>query len=331
MLTTSAKGRALDYNRVVGGRQFRGINYATAGLHNDVFVLIRETYHSDILKVNIGPDIDDEEVLMSFSDTSKMDLKRSWPSCATFNGLNLLVTDELQNSVLVFSTTGELLDTIGSLGKGREEFNRPSGIAVDSANNMYVADTLNHRIQKLSPTGSFIESWGKFGDADGSLNSPWGLCIDKDDFLYIADHKNHRIQKFSPDGNFVISFGNIGTRTETLNHPSDVSVDDFGDIYVADWVNDRIQIYDSHGIYVTSLTGSAVALSKWQEQYVKASPDVFKARRRVPSLEPETLFALPTCVSFDDSKSRLLAVDSQRWRIQIFDKVSNYSDPQFNI
>ena len=33
----------------------------------------------------------------------------------------------------------------------------------------------------------------------------------------------------------------------------------------------------------------------------------------------------------DQSKSRLLAVDSQRLRIQIFNKISNYTDPQFNI
>ncbi|MDC0035228.1 NHL repeat-containing protein [Chloroflexi bacterium] len=331
MLTTSVKGRALDYNRVVGGRQFRGINYAAEGLDDDVFVLIRETYHSNILKVNIGQTIDDEEVVMSFSDKSEMDFKHSWPTCAVFNGVNLLVTDELQNVVSVFSPDGKLLDTIGNLGTGEAEFNRPSGIAIDSAKNIYVADTLNHRIQKLSDAGSFIQSWGEFGDTEGFLNSPWGICIDKDDFVYIADHKNHRIQKFSPDGKFIISFGNVGTRTETLNHPADVAVDDSGDIYVADWVNNRIQIFDSNGIYLASLTGSAVALSKWQEQYVKASPDVYKARRRVRTLEPETLFALPTCVSFDSSKSRLLAVDSQRWRIQIFDKVSNYSDPQFNI
>ncbi len=331
MLTTSAKGRAFDYNRVVGGRAFRGIVYATKGTGNDFFVVLRDTYGSDVVKLTVGPDIDDEEIVVSFREVLEENFDGSWPSCAVFNGEHLLVTDELRNIISVFNPQGDLVKTIGGPGNGEIQFNRPSGITIDSDNNVYIADTLNHRIQKLSPDLAFIQSWGEFGDTHGSLNAPWGICTDGDDFVYVADHKNHRIQKFNADGAFIMSTGEFGSSASNLNHPSDVSVDESGDIYVADWVNNRVQIYDSTGIHIANLTGSAVELSKWQKQYVAASPDVYKARRRVSSLEPETLFALPTCVSFDDSKSRLLAVDSQRWRIQIFDKITNYSDPQFNI
>ena len=331
MLTTSAKGRAFDYNRVVGGRAFRGIVYATKGTGNDFFVVLRDTYEPDVVKLTVGPEIDDEEIVVSFREVLEENFDGSWPSCAVFNGEHLLVTDELRNIISVFNPQGDLVKTIGGPGNGEIQFNRPSGITIDSDNNVYIADTLNHRIQKLSPDLAFIQSWGEFGDTHGSLNAPWGICTDGDDFVYVADHKNHRIQKFNADGAFIMSTGEFGSSASNLNHPSDVSVDESGDIYVADWVNNRVQIYDSTGIHIANLTGSAVELSKWQKQYVAASPDVYKARRRVSSLEPETLFALPTCVSFDDSKSRLLAVDSQRWRIQIFDKITNYSDPQFNI
>ncbi len=71
-----------------------------------------------------------------------------------------------------------------------------------------------------------------------------------------------------------------------------------------------------------------------QSSYVfamKASPDMVKARRRVETLDPETRFALPTCVRFDTRRNRLYVVDSQRWRIQIFDKLDDYAEPQFNI
>jgi len=331
MLTTSAKGRAFDYSRVVGGRQFRGIIYATKGMGNDFFVVLRETYASDIIKLTIGPNLDDEEIVISFREVLEENFHGSWPSCAVFNGEHLLVTDELRNIISVFTPQGDLVKTIGGPGNGKLQFNRPSGITIDSDSNVYVADTLNHRIQKLSPDLVFIQSWGELGETDGLLNAPWGICTDGDNFVYVADHKNHRVQKFSSDGTFILSVGEFGSSASNLNHPSDVSIDESGDIYVADWVNNRVQIYDSIGIHIASLTGSAVELSKWQKQYVAASPDVHKARRRVPSLEPETFFALPTCVSFDDSKSRLLAVDSQRWRIQIFDKITDYSDPQFNI
>ena len=331
MLTTSAKGRAFDYNRVVGGRAFRGIVYATKGTGNDFFVVLRDTYGSDVVKLTIGPDIDDEEIVISFREVLEENFDGSWPSCAVFNGTHLLVTDELRNIISVFTPEGDLVKTIGGPGNGEIQFDRPSGITIDSNNNVYIADTLNHRIQKFSPDLEFTQSWGEFGDTHGLLNAPWGICTDKDNFIYVSDHKNHRVQKFDSDGVFIMSIGEFGSSASNLNHPSDVSVDQSGDIYVADWVNNRVQIYDATGIHIAGLTGSAVELSKWQKQYVAASPDVHKARRRVSSLEPETLFALPTCVSFDDSKSRLLAVDSQRWRIQIFDKITNYSDPQFNI
>jgi hypothetical protein len=51
----------------------------------------------------------------------------------------------------------------------------------------------------------------------------------------------------------------------------------------------------------------------------------------VETLGPETRFALPTCVRFDTRRNRLYVVDSQRWRIQIFDKLDDYAEPQFNI
>ena len=59
--------------------------------------------------------------------------------------------------------------------------------------------------------------------------------------------------------------------------------------------------------------------------------DVYKARRRVYTLEPEWRFALPSAVEFDSRNSRLMVADTQRWRIQIYNKLHDYADPQFNI
>ena len=116
-----------------------------------------------------------------------------------------------------------------------------------------------------------------------------------------------------------------------FNHPSDVAVDPDGDIYVCDWVNDRVQVFDGSGQYLLQMGGSAIELSKWQKRYIQGNPDVYKARRRVDSLEPEIKFALPTGVKFDTKNNRLFVVDSQRWRIQIFNKLDEYAEPQFNI
>ena len=93
----------------------------------------------------------------------------------------------------------------------------------------------------------------------------------------------------------------------------------------------RVQAFDADGRYITTFIGDAQELSKWQSEYVRSNPDVYKARRRVYSLEPEWRFALPAGVAFDAAGSRLMVADTQRWRIQIYNKVLDYSEPQFNI
>ena len=331
MLTISVKGRVLDYSRVVGGRAFRGITYATLGDGNDVFIITRDTYGSEILKTTIGLEIDDEEEILSFSKINKGIFDHSWPTCAAFNNGKLYVTDELKNCVTVFNTEGQFIKEFGSLGNNTGSFDRPSGIAIDSDNNIFVSDTLYHRIQKFSYEGEFILQFGSHGPKEGQLDSPWGMSLDRSGDLLVVDHLNNRVQKFSSDGEYRDTFGNKGTKAEILDHPTDIAVDMDGDIYVSDWANDRIQIFDENGTHITAVFGAAIELSKWQRQYVGGNPDVYKARRRVATLEPEKHFALPVGVTYDVEKSRLLVVDSQRWRIQIFNKLTNYSDPQFNI
>ena len=62
-----------------------------------------------------------------------------------------------------------------------------------------------------------------------------------------------------------------------------------------------------------------------------ANADVIKARRRAYSLEPEWRFALPRAVEFDEARGRLIVADTQRSRVQIYLKVKDYLEPQFNL
>lgn len=332
MLTISVAGRVLDFSHVVGGRPITGVVSLAFGEGDDVFIVKKSAIGTDVQRLSIGGEPGDEEITATFSELNEGLFDDSWPAClAVGPDHNVYITDELKSDIMVFDRDGNLLRRIGQPGSGDAEFDRPSGIAFDPSGHIYVVDTLNHRVQKLNSDGSFVTSWGERGNAEGQFQSPWGVATDDAGAVYIADHLNHRVQKFTSDGEYVMSFGKLGTGPGEFDHPTEVAVDPSGDIYTCDWVNSRVQVHDADGKYVTELAGSAVEMSKWQKRYVEGNPDVAKARRRVPSLELEAPFALPTGLDFDRKRSRLMVVDSQRWRIQVFNKVEDYSDPQFNI
>ena len=253
-----------------------------------------------------------------------------WPvGIAIDSDENIYIADEWMNRISIFTSSGVFLRNWSTQGDG--EFNRTSGIALDLNDDVYVVDSLNHRVRKFTKDGGYILQFGSFGDGPGELNAPWGVAVDDEGSVYVADHKNHRVQKFDANGEFVASFGSYGKGKGQLNRPSDVAVDPDGDVYVCDWGNDRVQVFASDGRFIASFIGDAQQLAKGHQQQVDANPDVIKARRRAYTLEPEWRFALPTGVTFDVESSRLIVADSQRSRVQIYNKVKNYMEPQFNL
>ena len=201
----------------------------------------------------------------------------------------------------------------------------------DQEDNVYIVDSRNHRIQKFTRGGVFLAKWGTLGKDDGQLNTPWGITIDHEGCVYVADHKNHRAQKFTAEGEFIAKFGSYGSGRGQLNRPSDVAVDPDGDVYVCDWGNNRVQLFDPSGRFVTSFRGDAQELTKWSKMIVDVNPESLKRRREVRSMEPEWRLAMPRAVTFDARKGRLMIADTQRNRIQIYNKPKDYAEPQRNL
>ena len=271
-----------------------------------------------------------EVYLGTFSKYGDGDGELIWPvGIAIDSDENIYIADEWMNRISIFTNSGHFLRNWSTQGDG--EFNRTSGIAFDLNDDVYVADSRNHRVRKFTKDGEYILQFGSFGDGPGELNAPWGVAVDDEGSVYVADHKNHRVQKFDANGEFVASFGSYGKGKGQLNRPSDVAVDPDGDVYVCDWGNDRVQVFASDGRFIASFIGDAQQLAKGHQQQVDANPDVIKARRRAYTLEPEWRFAMPTGVTFDVENSRLIVADSQRSRVQIYNKVKNYMEPQFNL
>ena len=344
MLTQVVAGRVYDYSHAVGGN-FMPLPIEVALGAGDVAYVLSRQYEqiSDVPwnrtglltrvgKYTIGTVPGDEERVSEFGSYGDGDGEFIWGAGIALDSKeNVHVTDEWLGRVVVFDKDGSFIRHWGSPGGGDGEFHRPSGIALDQQDGAYIVDSLNHRVQKFTGDGKFIAKWGSLGSGEGEFNSPWGIAIDAEGSVYVADHKNHRAQKFTPDGEYVASFGSYGTGRGQLNRPSDVAVDPDGDVYVCDWANNRVQAFGPDGKFITSLIGDAQQLSKWHQEQVDANVDVIKARRRVYTLEPEWRFAFPTGVVFDPEKSRLIVADTQRGRLQIYNKVKDYLEPQFNL
>lgn len=81
-------------------------------------------------------------------------------------------------------------------------FQKPNGIATDSAGNVYVADKYNHTVRKITPTGmvtTLAGSAGIPGSADGigataRFSEPQGLAIDSKGNIYVSESVNHTVR-----------------------------------------------------------------------------------------------------------------------------------------
>ena len=344
MLTQTVAGRVWDYSHNVGGRYTIEPAAAAIGPGDVVYVLSKgieqipnvawnKTNHqATISKITTGTVPRDELLLNQFSRSGDGPGELIWPAgIAVDSQENVYVTDEWLNRVSIFDKDGNFLTMWGTTGGAKGEMSGASGIVIDGQDDLYIADTRNHRIQKFTKEGKFLTGWGSKGSGQGELDSPWGICLDSQGYVYVADHKNNRVQKFTHDGGYVATFGKPGTGRGELRRPSDVTVDPDGDVYVCDWANDRVQTFDADGKFITSFEGDAQDLSKWHQESIDANPDMAKARRRAQNLELTYRFDMPRAVEFDAAKNRLLVVETNRGRIQIYNKLREYLMPQGNL
>ena len=354
MLTETVAGRTYDYSHNVGRGAQSGMGFnapvsITRGADGVVYVVNRGQENISnvswnrtglgqrISKVNLGGVSGEEEYLGEFSRYGDGDGQLIWPAGIAADKDNLLyVTDEWLNRVSVFDKDGGYVRQWSTIQPGDDEPNGASGIAISGDQTVFVTDSRSHKIRRFKTDGTFLGAWGTKGSGEDQLDSPWGITVGPDGNVYVADSNNHRVQKFTAAGKLEAQFGGPGAKRGNLNYPSDVAVDPDGDVYVCDWSKNqwglgRIHIFDATGKFLTSLTGDARQLASWAQQTVDANADYQKRRREVRTTEPEWTFAQPTGVEFDAENQRLVVVDTQRSRLQIYSKKSDYLVPQLNL
>jgi len=123
-------------------------------------------------------------------------------------------------------------------------FNYPTGLALDKSDNLYVVDTFNYKIKKFNYNCELIlEFTHKDFDIIYSI-----LVVNTS--IYISDIGKHVIHKFdntsSNTSTYTSSYGKQGFKDGEFMKPYALAADKHSNIYVVDTNNCRIQKFDSN-------------------------------------------------------------------------------------
>ena len=105
-------------------------------------------------------------------------LKNPWGIDVTDDGL-MILSECYGHRITVLDREGKKINSFGSKGSGKGQFDRSCGIAVTSNRTILVGDCNNNRIQDLTMEGKCIACVGKSGKEPLQFRLPKGVTINK--------------------------------------------------------------------------------------------------------------------------------------------------------
>ena len=162
------------------------------------------------------------------------------PRGVTLYNSKVYVCDSDNHRIQVFNLDLNFIESIGSYGGERGEFNEPYDMKFDRDGYVYIADYGNARVQVLDRGGQFIRRFGEVGK--GKLRGPSALHI-VDKYIYVSDFILHCILVYKTSGQFLTSFGRRGENVGEFCGPYCITSCIDGLIYVCDFSNKRVQTF----------------------------------------------------------------------------------------
>lgn len=176
-----------------------------------------------------------------------------------------LLTNHVKNNVLVYDTSGKLLDSWGTTfpgahgltlhDEGGEEF-------------LYITDTDTHTVTKTTLDGRVVMhlpsplSTGLYGNADNTANlsnfKPTETCIADNGDIYVADgYGMQHILRYSAKGEFLQAFGGRGDEEHHLDNAHGICIDrrggGQGHLLVTDRMKNKLKKFSLDGAFLGSI------------------------------------------------------------------------------
>jgi hypothetical protein len=153
------------------------------------------------------------------------DPTRCAPSDVAISGNTLFVTDALGGRVEVWSRDGTFQRAFAGKGRGPDQLQTPTNLAIGPDGNIYVVDTELEMVKVFSPEGKFLRTIGQPGDRPGFFARPKGIAISPQGHVYVADAQWEVIQIFTTEGQLLLYFGGAHPGPQGMGLPAGVCLD----------------------------------------------------------------------------------------------------------
>jgi sugar lactone lactonase YvrE len=161
------------------------------------------------------------------------------------NNDRVFVVDCFNSRIQRFKNNGDIIDSLGELGKQNSEFSYPQDIAIDSNGNIFVVDTANNRIQVFDKDKKFITKWAvEDSPLDIEVIETAGVKE-----IFVVCHSAHVIKVYNETGKLIRTIGQQGPDEDAgqFLYPCGIARDSLMRLYVLDRGNDCLHIMDRYG------------------------------------------------------------------------------------
>ena len=161
------------------------------------------------------------------------------------NPNELYVTDIAQHAIFKFFLPNyTLTNKVTEFDKGRQKFNFPKGIDVDSNNQIYVADSENDRVVVLGPHFELRNTIGI-----GILKRPLDVKVKYAKLIYVLDQSKEKLQVFTLYGEKE----NTRVDLTKMFAPMFFAFDTRDNLLVSDYHHGCVDIYGQDGLLLHSI------------------------------------------------------------------------------